>query len=98
MKRGETFRDEVDRCAHILEPHLGVDIREVIYPKSESWKKNGRQPKGIDIKKMLGRHADVRGSRHHDPQYDAVCAAGIVHHRIRAGAALAIVGRHARTP
>ena len=54
----ETFRDEVDRCANILEPYLGVDIRELIYPKSESWKKKGGT-KGIDVKKMLGRHADA---------------------------------------
>ena len=50
----ETFRDDVDRCAHILEPCLGVDIREVLYPKSEGWKKKGGT-RGIDIKKMLGR-------------------------------------------
>ena len=50
----ETFRVEVDRCANILEPHLRVDIREVIYPKSESWKMKGGT-RGIDVKKMLGR-------------------------------------------
>src|SRR5258708_5688012 len=52
------FRDEVDRCANILEPYLGVDIRSLIYPKSEGWTKKGGT-KGIDVKKMLGRHADV---------------------------------------
>jgi acyl transferase domain-containing protein/thioesterase domain-containing protein/acyl carrier protein len=54
----ETFRNEVDRCAHILESHLGVDIRELIYPRTEGWKKKGTTP-GIDFKKMLGRHADA---------------------------------------
>ncbi len=57
-ERWQTFRDEVDRCAYILEPYLGVDIRELIYPRSESWKTKGA-PKGIDFKKMLGRHADA---------------------------------------
>jgi acyl transferase domain-containing protein len=26
------FRDEVDRCAGVLRPHLGVDLRELMYP------------------------------------------------------------------
>ncbi len=29
------FRDEVDRCAQILQPHLGLDLREVHYPTPE---------------------------------------------------------------
>jgi phthiocerol/phenolphthiocerol synthesis type-I polyketide synthase E len=51
------FRDEVDRCAAILQTHLGLDIREVIYPASRSWQKTGAN-RGIDLKKMLGRSAD----------------------------------------
>lgn len=51
------FRDEVDRCAAILQAHLGLDIREVIYPASRSWQKTGAN-RGIDLKKMLGRSAD----------------------------------------
>jgi len=27
-----TFRAEIDRCAKLLEPHLGDDIRNVLYP------------------------------------------------------------------
>ncbi len=53
----ETFRAEVDRCAEILEPLLGVDIRQVIYPASQSWKQT-TQAKGIDLKRMLGHAAD----------------------------------------
>jgi phthiocerol/phenolphthiocerol synthesis type-I polyketide synthase E len=26
------FRDEVDRCAELLRPHLGLDLRDVLYP------------------------------------------------------------------
>ena len=44
------FKQEVDRCAHILESHLGIDIRTIIYPSSQSWKKGGDR-KGIDLKK-----------------------------------------------
>src|SRR6185503_10245638 len=52
------FRQEVDRCAQILETHLSVDIRSIIYPNGQSWKKRGK-PKGIDLKQMLGRKTDV---------------------------------------
>ena len=52
------FKQEVDRCAQILEPHLGIDIRDIIYPKSHSWKKKSHS-KGIDLKKMLGRQTDA---------------------------------------
>jgi malonyl CoA-acyl carrier protein transacylase len=53
----EVFRQEVDRCAQILEPHLGLDIRNVLYPANQAWKKLA-QSKGIDLKRMLGRSAD----------------------------------------
>ncbi|HEY3884615.1 MAG TPA: SDR family NAD(P)-dependent oxidoreductase, partial [Vicinamibacterales bacterium] len=52
-----TFRAEIDRCADILEPHLGVDIRDILYPKSDRWRPTERG--GIDFKKMLGRRADA---------------------------------------
>jgi malonyl CoA-acyl carrier protein transacylase/acyl carrier protein len=54
------FKQEVDRCADILEPHLGIDIRTVIYPNSRSWKREGKS-KGIDLKKMLGGQAGAPG-------------------------------------
>jgi acyl transferase domain-containing protein len=47
------FRAEIDRCAEILRPALGIDIREVIFP--------GEAPAvaapgaGIDLKAMLGK-------------------------------------------
>ena len=52
------FKQEVDRCSHILESHLGIDIRTIIYPNSQSWKKEGKS-KGIDLKKMLGGQTDA---------------------------------------
>ena len=52
------FKQEVDRCSHILESHLGVDIRNIIYPNNQNWKKEGK-PKGIDLKQMLGRKTDA---------------------------------------
>jgi malonyl CoA-acyl carrier protein transacylase len=52
------FRQEVDRCAQILEPYLGMDIRTALYPANQDWKKVA-QSKGIDLKRMLGHGADV---------------------------------------
>src|SRR5882762_8899077 len=52
------FKQEVDRCSQILEPHLGIDIRTVLYPNGQSWKKQGKS-KGIDLKKMLGPKTDA---------------------------------------
>ncbi|WP_197523200.1 type I polyketide synthase [Actinokineospora pegani] len=45
------FRAEVDRCAEILEPLLGVDPRTLLYPAGESASDSG----GIDLRAMLGR-------------------------------------------
>ena len=56
----DVFKQEVDRCADILKPHLGIDIRTIIYPSSRTWKqKKEGQPRGIDLKKMLGRKTDA---------------------------------------
>ena len=30
------FRDAVDRCASILEPHLGLDLRELLFPEPDA--------------------------------------------------------------
>ena len=30
-----TFKQHVDRCAEILQPHLGIDIRSLLYPELE---------------------------------------------------------------
>ncbi len=53
-----TFRAEIDRCAQALQPHLGLDIRTVIYPKGTAV--TAAQPGGapggkLDLKAMLGR-------------------------------------------
>ena len=46
------FRTEVDCCAEILRAHLGLDIREILWPKNRDWTKTSASP-GIDLKKML---------------------------------------------
>ena len=37
------FKQHVDSCAEILQPHLGVDIRSLIYPKQEEIKTASKQ-------------------------------------------------------
>jgi acyl transferase domain-containing protein/acyl carrier protein len=59
----DVFRQEVDRCAQILHPYIGVDIRKMIYPDGQGWKSKGKS-KGIDLKKMLGRSADAPEDPH----------------------------------
>lgn len=54
-ERFEVFRHEVDRCAQILQPILGVDIRDGLFPPSEEETGAPALPRGIDLKRMLGR-------------------------------------------
>ncbi|HEX6038828.1 polyketide synthase [Longimicrobium sp.] len=48
------FRETVDRCAEILRPHLGLDLREVLYPADAGPEQGGAAPV-IDLRAMLGR-------------------------------------------
>jgi len=53
----DAFRREIDRCAQILQPLLGLDVRELLYPPHRV----RRQPaaaSGIDLKRMLGLSPD----------------------------------------
>ncbi|MBV9773241.1 MAG: amino acid adenylation domain-containing protein, partial [Gemmatimonadetes bacterium] len=47
------FREAVDRCAEILRPYLGLDVREVLYPDDAPAEAEGAF--GIDLRAMLGR-------------------------------------------
>jgi phthiocerol/phenolphthiocerol synthesis type-I polyketide synthase E len=58
-EREPVFRTEIDRCARILRPHLGLDLREVLYP-GEAPEEPGApsaKPGGFDLRKMLGKDA-----------------------------------------
>src|ERR1017187_3564503 len=59
----DVFRQEVDRCAQILHPYLGTDIRKMIYPDGQGWRSEGKNS-GIDLKKMLGRSANALEDHH----------------------------------
>lgn len=39
------FRDEVDRCAELLRPELGLDLRDVLYPRGDGGER-GADPDG----------------------------------------------------
>ena len=54
------FRAAVDRCAELLEPHLGLDIRELLAPSTAMPAPPGAGPGGgasgqLDLRRMLGR-------------------------------------------
>ena len=52
LQREPVFKAEVERCCDLLQPHLGVDLREVIYPRGlDAAEKAG----GLDLKALLGR-------------------------------------------
>jgi acyl transferase domain-containing protein/acyl carrier protein len=54
------FRAEVDRCAEILRPHLGIDIREVLFPGDAP--SDAAPSGGIDLRAMLGRARRIAGA------------------------------------
>ena len=39
-----TFREQVDTCAEILRPHLGFDLRRVLYPDEAAGRRGGGTP------------------------------------------------------
>jgi acyl transferase domain-containing protein/acyl carrier protein len=47
------FRETLDRCAELLRPHLGLDLREVIYPRGiDAEEESGGKP---DLRSLFGR-------------------------------------------
>lgn len=48
------FRDAFDRCAELLVPHLGADLREVVFPEAAE-RESGGAGGGIDLRAMLAR-------------------------------------------
>ena len=48
------FRETVDRCAEILRPYLGMDLRDALYPADEV-APTSDTPGELDLRRMLGR-------------------------------------------
>ena len=53
------FRAEVDLCAEALKPHLGVDVREVIFPGDAPAEPAVGGSGGFDLRRMLGRESEA---------------------------------------
>jgi amino acid adenylation domain-containing protein len=49
------FREAVDRCCRILEPYLGRDLRQLLYPADAP-------ARGLDFKALVGRSEEAIGS------------------------------------
>jgi phthiocerol/phenolphthiocerol synthesis type-I polyketide synthase E len=91
-EREPLFRDEVDRCCEILEPHLGFDLRRVLYPvpgnEEEAERRIGRtavtQPALFVVEYALARLWMELGVRpeamigHSVGEYVAACLAGVM--------------------
>ena len=51
-----TFREEVNRCCQFLKVLLGLDLRDILYPKIHNPQSTIQHPKtGFDLRQMLGR-------------------------------------------
>ena len=86
-----TFRDELDRCADLLTPHLGLDLRRILYPSAAGAADAGRkldqtalaQPALFAIELALARLWLEWGVRpramigHSIGEYVAACLSGV---------------------
>ena len=64
------FRAELDRCAELLQPHLGLDLREVLYPSDRQPAASGAATNGA----AANGHAATNGHAHaaSDPSSSAL--------------------------
>ncbi|HEX8148769.1 MAG TPA: type I polyketide synthase [Pyrinomonadaceae bacterium] len=88
----ETFRAEIDRCAELLRPHLGADLRDTLYPRPEGRAAaEGRinqtaytQPALFAVEYALARQWMAWGLRpqafigHSIGEYVAACLSGVM--------------------
>jgi acyl transferase domain-containing protein/aryl carrier-like protein len=44
-----TFRKEIDRCSELLKPHLGLDLRDLLYPSAEQAEEAAQQLRQTSI-------------------------------------------------
>lgn len=86
------FRSEVDRCCEVLEPHLGLDLRPLLFPAVEGAEETAReleqtrntQPALFVIEYAIARLWQSWGVRpdamigHSIGEYGAACLAGVL--------------------
>lgn len=56
------FQRHVDRCADLLTPELGQDIREAIFPAGKEKKTETAGAPAVDLRRMLGRDGGAQSS------------------------------------
>ena len=49
------FRKEIDTCCEWMAPHLGEDLREILYPEKPETAEKEAGPASFDLRKMLNR-------------------------------------------
>ncbi|MGZ4164121.1 MAG: type I polyketide synthase, partial [Tumebacillaceae bacterium] len=50
-----TFQRHIDECSELLKPHLGLDLRDILYPKTADASAPAKPSGGLDLRKMLRR-------------------------------------------
>jgi phthiocerol/phenolphthiocerol synthesis type-I polyketide synthase E len=55
LERQPIFRAAVDRCAVLLQPHLGLDLRDLLYVEMDEQADGSGGPAGLDLRRMLAR-------------------------------------------
>jgi acyl transferase domain-containing protein/acyl carrier protein len=50
-----TFREQINHCCEFLKSHLGLDLRDVLYPNRFQQASSSKLDAGLDLRKMLGR-------------------------------------------
>jgi phthiocerol/phenolphthiocerol synthesis type-I polyketide synthase E len=58
-EREAVFGTAVDRCAVLLQPHLGLDLRELIFVDAPPAPASGRPAAGLNLRQMLGRESSA---------------------------------------
>ncbi len=59
-----TFRESVDHCASLLVPHLGLDLRDVLFSSRDLARQGSDMPTepGMDLRQMLGTRDPLVGT------------------------------------
>ncbi|ASS74749.1 hypothetical protein CIG75_07015 [Tumebacillus algifaecis] len=54
-----TFKHWVDTCCELLEPHLGADLRDILFAAASATEEVGSAAQAFDLRKMLRRDSET---------------------------------------
>ena len=75
-QREAVFREALDELAEAFRPHLGEDLREVLYPRGTDAEETGGGGRGeVDLKAMLGRGGGKKAGENDGAEDEATSAA-----------------------